>query len=145
MVATENPTQVDIANLSQEQINELIRRRQNELRELRRASKGQTTADGAKGSLNKVLSSANAQARANAAFQKAQNRLNETNEAYNAAVDAYLKRYNIDELPTDVVQRIEASQATAVANMEAAHERIRAKLKGRTASSSDADTEDDEA
>ena len=133
---------IDYANLSKEQAAELLAQRKQEIAALKAVVKGQEpgAVDATGGSVNKVLSTANALARATEAASKANARVTVTQADYDAAVTAYCTRYSVTELPTDVVQRVAASQAKAIENMRAAHEKISAKLKGRTATIDETET-----
>jgi hypothetical protein len=129
-------TQTNFSDLTPEQAAQMLEQRKAEIAALRKITKG-TPADksASSGGVNRVLSTANANARANDVLTRAQARVDQTRTDHDAAVAAYLQRYNLTEMPEDLVNRVEASRQQAVANLTTAREKISAKLKGRTTSS----------
>jgi len=134
---------IDYSQLTPQEAADLLAQRKAEIAQLRQITKG-TPADKAAtgGTVNKVLSTANANARAEDVLARAQQRVKVTGQDHDAAVTAYLQRYNLEAMPQDLVDRIAASRAKAIENLTIGREKISTTLKGRTKADGTAETED---
>lgn len=90
-----------------------------------------SSAGTANATLDSVLSRAAIHARADRAFQTAQNRRNETQTAYDETVARYLKGAGLSEITPEIQERIDRHVAESLARAQSGYEKISAQNKGK--------------
>lgn len=131
VVSTPRLTAEQVESMSQEELLAYF----NRLREV--AERKGVTLPGTKSvgtanaTLESVFSRAAIHARADRAFQTAQNRRTETQTAYDETVARYLKGAGLTEITPEIQAKIDAHVAESLARAQSGYEKISAQNKGK--------------